>query len=260
MEYKSIPTFTKDISDRTVIGVASVFGNVDDVGDIIWPGAYQKTIAEQSRRFKHLWMHDAFSPPIASLNEIKEIGREELPEQVLADAPNALGGLLVTRTYFENERADAVFQAIKAGAINELSIGYDPVKFDFNEVDGQRVRNLRELRLYDTSDVTWGANEATANFAKALSIPPELLMQYLEAHLEELKARHSAADVKLLNAIHAAAVKLGSTQCKGIVEEEEAEKDEDEKAKSRAGGEASPLTLPAHLWSELESLELSLLT
>jgi hypothetical protein len=64
---------------------------------------------------------------------------------------------------------------IKSGAINEMSFGYDPTKFDFEEIDDQKsgrkrlVRNLRELRLWDTSDVNWGMNPATmANVKSAI--------------------------------------------------------------------------------------------
>lgn len=264
-EVKSSTYAVKAIKDRTVVGIASVFGNVDDVGDIIWPGAYRKTIMENARRIKHLWMHDPMQPPIASIDDIKEIGREELPEQVLADAPNALGGLQVTRTYFDTPRADEIFQAVKAGAINELSIGYDPIGFDFNEVDGQRVRNLRELRLYDTSDVTWGANSATANFIKlAGTMPAEVLLKQIQAYLEEIKAgaRHSASDVSLLNAIHKAAVELGATQCKGIVGEEDASGQDtasEDTVKGRAGGAISRAALPPTLQKiGLDILELEI--
>ncbi len=255
-EMKSSQYAVKAISDRTVIGIASVFGNTDSVYDIVWPGAYQKTIQEQSRRIKHLWMHDPMMPPVAVLDALEEVGRDGLPGQVLMDAPNALGGLQITRTYLDTPRGNEILAGIKAGAINELSIGYDAVKFDFNEVDGEQVRNLRELRLWDTSDVTWGANDATANFAKMLRLPDELLLKHIEAYLAEIKAgaRHSAADVKLLNTIHHAAVGLGATLCKGIVEEDDG-KDQTDEGKSRA--DAKSLTL---LRNQLVELELSLIS
>ena len=45
-----------------------------------------------------------------------------------------------------------------------MSIGYEGLKYDFEQTpegDAQ-VRNLREIRLWDTSDVNWGMNAATA--------------------------------------------------------------------------------------------------
>jgi hypothetical protein len=46
-----------------------------------------------------------------------------------------------------------------------MSIGYTPIKMDYREerIDGEKVlvRNLREVRLWDISDVVWGANDLT---------------------------------------------------------------------------------------------------
>jgi HK97 family phage prohead protease len=166
MEYKHFPAFIKQVEDRTVTGLAAIFGNVDSYGDIVHRGAFKKTIKENSGRVKHLWMHDMWQPPTAAIKELSEVGREELPEEVLARFPQATGGLQVAREYLRTPRADEILEGIKAGAITEMSFGYDPVKFDFEELEtgdlqGMLVRNLREVRLYDTSDVNWGANPAT---------------------------------------------------------------------------------------------------
>ncbi len=185
-------SFIKAVNDRTVTGLSSVMGNVDDGGDRIWPGAYGKTLAENSQRIKHLWMHDAMSPPIATIQDIKEVGRGQLPQEMLARCPEAMGALEVTRTYLPNERADEVYQGIKAGAIDEMSIGYDPVKFDFENVEGKgAVRNLREIRLWDTSDVNWGMNAATMNLSKSLSLyrgmSDDVLISNFDALMHEFK-------------------------------------------------------------------------
>ena len=41
------------------------------------------------------------NPPIASIKEIREVGREELPDTVLKHAPEATGGVSVTREYYK---------------------------------------------------------------------------------------------------------------------------------------------------------------
>lgn len=189
MEMKAI------IEGRVVTGLASVFGNVDSYGDVMHPGAFRKTIREGTKRVKHLWMHDYSTPPTAVIHELREVGPEELPGEVLERFPEAKGGLVVVREYLETPRAEEIFQGIRAGAINEMSFAYDALKWDEEEReekvswsagregsagqedegtrgqgDGEggreskkrvKVRNLREVRLWDTSDVTWGANEAT---------------------------------------------------------------------------------------------------
>lgn len=237
-EFKALPNAIKAIDGRTVVGIASVFGNIDEVSDRIWPGAYTKTIAERMGKFRHLWNHDFFSPPIASIDGLREVMRDELPEQVLAISPEAVGGLEVTRTYLDTPRGNEVLAGLQAGAINEMSIGLDAVKYDFAEVDGVRVREIREIRLWDTSDVLWGANAATA--AVKFNMPIELLLKHLEWYLTGQKAgaRHSDADVKLLNTIHKAVAELGATNCKGLIDDTT----EGDEGKSRAA-EPAALTL-----------------
>jgi HK97 family phage prohead protease len=178
MEYKAIPSFAKVEEDRTVSGFASVFGNVDSYGDRVMPGAFKKSINEGMRRVKHLWSHNPFEPPTAAIKEIREAGRRELPDEILDLYPDAKGGLLVTRVYLDTPRGNEILEGIKTGAISEMSFGFDVMKWENEEVrdgelKGMNVRNLKELRLWDTSDVTWGANSATV--AVKMGIPPQLM-------------------------------------------------------------------------------------
>lgn len=167
MEFKATISEAKLIDDRTVAGFASVFGNVDSGYDRVWKGAFKKTIKERASRVRHLWMHEAYSPPSAVIKELKEVDAGELPDQVREQYPEVTGGLLVVREYLRTPRGDEILEGVKSGAINEMSFGYDAVKFDFEEIKGENedrgimVRNLRELRLWDTSDVNWGMNSAT---------------------------------------------------------------------------------------------------
>ena len=174
MENKAFSCYTKEIQDRTVTGITALFGNVDYSGDRIHKGAFKKTIKENFRHFRHLWQHSYGQPPIARIDALEEVDRSDLPEQVLKEAPEVTGGLQVTRTYLETPRAEEVFKGIIAGALNEMSFAYDVIKSDFDEEpdeDGKKttlIRNLRELRLWDTSDVNWGANPATVGAKAAL--------------------------------------------------------------------------------------------
>jgi hypothetical protein len=83
---------------------------------------------------------------------------------------------LVKRRYLETERGNEILAGLKADppAITEMSFGYDAVKYDFEEIKpGEEdsypvmIRNLREVRLWDTSDVNWGMNEATVASMKS---------------------------------------------------------------------------------------------
>jgi len=159
-ERKALPLLVQQIeNEREVIALNALLGNVDDGFDILWPGAFAKTLAERFHRVRVLWQHDQWMPPIGVPRWAKEITREELPEEIRVAHPDALGGLLSKVEYLDTERGNEVLIGIKAGAINENSIGYDPVTFDFEERDGQQIRNLREIRLWDLSPVNWGMNE-----------------------------------------------------------------------------------------------------
>lgn len=174
-ETKAIPTYTKEIDDRKVTGFAAVMGNIDSGGDRIAKGAFKKTIAEHISRIRHLWGHDSFAPPVAMVVDLQEVGKGALPKDMRAQFPDAKGALQVTREYLDTPRGDEVLAGLKAGAVNEMSFAYDVIKSKITEeiVDeddkGEKyespyrrvVRELTELRLWETSDVNWGMNEAT---------------------------------------------------------------------------------------------------
>lgn len=172
MEQKAFSAKVMEVNGRVITGISSVGGVIDSYNDVIFKGAFKKTVKERADRVRHLWMHDFMQPPTASIQELREVSREELPEELQKQYPEATAGLLVKRFYLETARGDEILAGLTSApaAINEMSIGYDPVRFDYAEnQDGILIRNLRELRLWDTSDVNWGANEATvANFKSVI--------------------------------------------------------------------------------------------
>lgn len=181
----------KAIDDRVVTGFSSIIGNVDDGGDLILPGAYRKTLKERAQRLRYLWQHDSSQPPTAKILEIREAGRDELPQEVIAAYPEAEGGLLVKREYLDTPRGNEVLAGIKAGAIGEMSIGYDALQADYPKPDSPLVvggkvvrRKLKEIRLWECSDVLWGMNAATANL-KAFMDLDALSTEELAVQLEQ---------------------------------------------------------------------------
>lgn len=210
-------------------GICAVFGNVDAWGDRIINGAFAKTISEGRDRVKHLWNHSFSEVPIAKITELKEVGREDLPAEILEFAPDATGGLLVAREYLNSEKANSVLEALDAGVITEMSFAYDVIQAGEIIENEVRIRELKELKLMDTSDVIWGMNPATlAAGAKSALLPLGLLVQNLQFYTTEYKAgrRNAGTDEQLINAIHQASVDLGSTNCLGVKEDEEAKSDQ----------------------------------
>jgi HK97 family phage prohead protease len=198
-----------------------VHGNIDDGLDRSHPGAFAKTFAEGARRIKFLWMHNPYDPPTAVIKALRELRREELPAAVLTVAPAATGGAEVVREYLETPRGEEILTGIKAGAISELSYGYDPLKWDMSKENDRQIRELRELRLWDISDVTWGMNPATVG--SKLLLPVDLLLAQLQAAAADLKAgrRDDAQWLAHVEALHGLAVELGARNCLGIGAEAE---------------------------------------
>ena len=219
-ELKSLPWAVKSINGRVVTGIASVFGVIDSYDDIVWPGSFAKTLREQAGRIKHLWQHDMWEPPIAVIKSLREISLDDLPDSIRAKYPEAMGGLEVTREYLETERGNEILAGLKTGAITEMSFMYNTVKYDFEEIetDGRgkvQVRNLRELRLWETSDVLWGANEATvASKSKdPVALRMKTLIDQIEKYQELVKENSRDLDAaRLKTALNAVKTALEPTE------------------------------------------------
>lgn len=243
MEYKAIELETKEIGEdgRTVTGFAAVFGNIDAGRDRIFKGAFKKTLKENRGRIKHLWQHDMSAPPIAVIRELREVGRDELPEDVVKKYPEATGGLLVKRTYLDTPRGNETLIGIKEGALNEMSFAYDPVKYDFEDikVDGGQfpmtVRNLRELKMWESSDAIWGMNPATV-----ASKSVDFRIEQLDGLLKDLR---ETADLdgkagRVLSARNLNRLRDALTVLSEILAAAEPQEDDDAKARALALTEA----------------------
>jgi len=169
-EYKVMPVYTLkvDQAQGVVEQVVAVFGNVDLGGDRIWPGAFAKTIQERGLKIRVLDQHqtDSIMRVIGKPLAIREIGRAELPTELLQEYPTATGGLLTKTQYLlDTPEGLGAFARISSGAVDEASIGFDALDTDYTSenIGGKQVavRNLRTLRLWEYSPVIWGMNSAT---------------------------------------------------------------------------------------------------
>lgn len=140
-----------DEKKGVVEGYASIFGNIDSDKDMIMPGAFSKTIAERGPgsakpRIKHLWQHNSWDP----------IG---IPIELREDDK----GLYFITQFGKDQFSQDKLQQHIDGIITELSIGYNTIKSeDIADQDGNfEYRKLTELKLWEYSSVTWGANSLT---------------------------------------------------------------------------------------------------
>lgn len=168
-EIKTLPAAfvtKKDATQGIVEAVVSVTGVADFHDDIIVAGAFKKTIVERGLKVKVLNHHNSWSvnDVIGVCLEMREVGRDGLPEEVLVAYPDATGGL-VTRTQYlmDTPEGAGAFARINAGAIDEYSIGFRCLQYEWKKMeDGRVLRLIKEVQLYEYSPVIWGANPATA--------------------------------------------------------------------------------------------------
>jgi len=150
LQFKSLQESVKDVDTkgRTVTGYFSAFDNIDSDGDVIVPGAFERTIREQGPKSKnrifHLFQHNAWKP-LGKPKVLKEDGK----------------GLYFETPFPDTTLANDTLKLYKAGIYNEHSIGYEVVNSDTETRNGQEVNVLKEIRLYEGSTVTWGANAQT---------------------------------------------------------------------------------------------------
>ena len=123
-----------DEDEGVFSGYGAVFGNLDSGGDIIEHGAFTRTLAKGWERVKILALHNDGILPIGKPLELRE---DE-------------NGLFLKARISDTATGRDVKTLIKDGVLNELSIGYDPVVFEY---DADQARHLKEVELYEISVV-----------------------------------------------------------------------------------------------------------
>ena len=142
-----------DVKTGTVTGYFSIFGNVDSDGDIVMPGAFTRTLNNNYKRLKHLNQHRSYEPLSGTKND-RLIVKEDLKGLYFES-------IISQTTYGKN-----TILLYQDGVLDEHSIGYEIIKSrdsdtKFVERYGQKrpVKELLELKLWEGSTVTWGAND-----------------------------------------------------------------------------------------------------
>lgn len=171
MERKRIDSIITKIDEEQGIveHIVAVMGNVDLGGDIIHPGAFTKTISERLGRIRVLDNHNTRSvmSAVGKPISMREVSRNDLPERIRKEFPDATGALkAVTQFLLNTPEGRGVFERLKSGAVDEWSIGYEPLDIDFSSRempngDEMTVRNLRTVKLYEYSPVLFAMNPAT---------------------------------------------------------------------------------------------------
>ena len=180
---------------RVRTGLASVFGNIDAVSDIVEHTAFDDAIADFSKgiRPRLMYNHDLKGLPIGSVTAMRKIGTSELPDSVRN--AGGTGALLVVKQYFKSAAAEAILEAVDAGEMS-MSFGFDIIDDEYVERDGKRVRLLKKLRLWEVSDTPFPANRlATATISKHW--PPRTGSKLTPDMIRLMKLRAAALSIGL---------------------------------------------------------------
>jgi HK97 family phage prohead protease len=184
-----------DIDSRIVKGYFASFDNVDSDGDMILKGAFTKSIkehgveSESNRKISHLAFHDV-TRPVGVLKVLKEDSKGLYFESELG-------------THTEGEDALRMY---KDGIIREHSIGFNYIKDKTKFIEVEKSEHplvkelggfwqIQEVKLWEGSFVTFGANSETPNLSSMKSQDDvnnelEKLKQRMEIFIKAIKDRN----------------------------------------------------------------------
>lgn len=144
LEYKSAPFIElkagpdDGLAEGEFIGLASVFGNIDDGGDVMVPGAFKRTLAEQGDRILLHYNHKWDDLPLGPILSIEEVGE----------------GLKVHGRISDTVLGRDVLTLMRDKALKEMSIGYAAKDFKY---EGD-IRYLLDVDLFEASIVNMAMN------------------------------------------------------------------------------------------------------
>lgn len=156
-----------DAKTGTVTGYFSIFGNIDSDGDIVMPGAFTRSLKNNYTRMKHLNQHRS-GEILAGTRKGHLVIKEDTK------------GLYFESKISQTTLGKDVILLYEDGALDEHSIGYEVLKSRDSDTQFRQsrwnpeqkipVKELIELKLWEGSTVTWGANEmATTESIKSLT-------------------------------------------------------------------------------------------
>ena len=142
-EWKIYDDDEEDDKEGKFAGYASIFGNKDLGNDIVEKGAFTSSLRKKGpKQIKMLFMHKT-DEPIGVFEKMEEDERGLRVEGKLA-----LG----------TQRGKEVYELMKMGAIDGLSIGYKVDAKGYNYDDDGKKRRLKNVDLMEISAVTFPMN------------------------------------------------------------------------------------------------------
>jgi uncharacterized protein len=172
VQVKATAADDSSLSAGQFTALASVFGNVDAVGDVVMPGAFTddlKAWKSSGDPIPLLWGHQMQDPDM-NLGEVLEASETDAGLQIKAvlDIEN-------------NPKAAQVYRLIKGKRVRKMSFAYDVEDGAPAERDGASVYELRKLKLHEVSVVQVPANPAASIQAVKAAADRAKAMQQAQA-------------------------------------------------------------------------------
>lgn len=171
--------------ENTIEGYAAVFnsrsGNLGGFYEVISNGAFAKTLKEKPD-IRALWNHDSNYVLGRTTNESLSLEEDEK-------------GLKVRITPPDTSWAKDLMTSIQRGDVNQMSFQFRVVKDDWSIDDGEPLRELREVELFEVSPVSFPAYESTSvsvrSYLEAIGENKERIQEIEQVVEEPVQADHS---------------------------------------------------------------------
>lgn len=151
---------SEDLERGVIAGYGAVFSNVDQIGDVILPNAFDQTLAS-GRKVKMYFQHDD-REPVGVWTSIKADQR----------------GLRVEGKVADTTRGKDVKELLSLKAVEGLSVGYRVIDSEYDE-KGNRL--LKAIDLFEVSIV-----DNPCNTAALIDSIKSMTKRDLEAHLRDV--------------------------------------------------------------------------
>lgn len=145
LSYKSLVGEVKDVDvkKRVITGYLSGFDNIDHDGDIMAKGAFKKSINERKADIFFLNQHN-WSQPHGKFSLLQE---------------DSKGLYFESEPLIDTSYSSDTLKLYEAGIVKEHSIGFQTVLSEYDTKSSARI--IKEVKLYEGSNVTLGANSDT---------------------------------------------------------------------------------------------------
>lgn len=197
LQYKALPLETEITDEGVVECYAAQFNNIDNCGDRVQPGAFNKTIPDRLPRklIKVFHNHESWLGTIGTPLDLR---------------PDSYG-LFARWKFNDTDQARQTREEVRSGGMAHMSIGYVPVREQKTTIEGGReINDLLEVKLMEISPVYYPMNEgAEITGLKAFHRQIESATKFLVGHRPP--AEESKELQQLVAGLAKAAMALGVT-------------------------------------------------